>query len=171
MIIFVDVQDVLDIESDEQISVDGDILGARFISQIGEVDQESEKCFPERRKDAQYRQIRIIFFEYDFLIRQFLIEIFADPKIQVIDILLDAIDILLGQLILEDLQELLVVYVLRDILIHGSDEFLVGEHDAVGNLFPGQISEKLDDFLILDIEPDVFGIDILQNRREEGLIE
>ena len=47
LIIFVDIQNVLDIESDEKFGIDGDVLLIGLIPQIREINQESEEGLPD----------------------------------------------------------------------------------------------------------------------------
>ena len=69
LIIFIDIQDILDVESDKKFGINVDILFARFIPQIREINQESEERFPDSGKDSYDHQIRIIVFEKDFMFR------------------------------------------------------------------------------------------------------
>gem|GEM_PF-6606989 len=171
LIIFIDIQDILDVESDKKFGINGDILLARFVSQIGEINKESEERFSDSGKDSYDHQIRIIVFQKYLMLCQRSTKFLADPKIQVIDILFDAIDILLGQLLFECFDEFFMLQVFRDILIDGFDEFAIRCFHHSRNLLSYESFEEFDDFLVLDVQSDVFGVDVLQNRCEEGLIK
>lgn len=171
LIIVVDIQDVLDVEPDKELRIDAAVLLVRLVLQIGEVDQESEERFPDGGEDAEDDQIRIIFFEDDLIVGYRSGESLADPEIQVVDILFDMIDILFGELFFERLQKLLMLQVPGDILIDGFDELAVRDLHHPGDLLSYESFEELDDLLVLDVEPDILGVDVLQDSREEGLVE
>ena len=81
------------------------------------------------------------------------------------------INILLGKLLFERFDEIFMFQVFSDILIDGFNELIVRRFHHLGNLLSYESFEEFDDFLVFDVEPYIFGVDILQNRCEECFVE
>jgi hypothetical protein len=109
----------------KKIGIYSDILHARLISQIAKVDKKSRKSFPDSRKDTQDNQIRIVFLKKDFVFCYCLKEFFTDPKIQVINILFDMINILLSESFFEYFEKVLMLQIIGNIFVDGFDKLLV----------------------------------------------
>ncbi len=101
IIIFVNIQDIFDIKFYQDVGIYGIVFCICFVSEIAKVNKESGECFSDCRKNSQNHKVRIIFFEKDSIVIYGSKKFFADPKIQIIDILFYMIDILFSKSVLE----------------------------------------------------------------------
>ena len=93
------------------------------------------------------------------------------PKIQVIDIFFKVIDILFCQWLLYDLEEMFIGEKLIYFLICGSYELMVGAFYHMRYFVSYESFEELYEFLVFDVQSDVFGIDVLENGSQCTIIE
>jgi len=116
--------------------------------------------------------VRIIFFEIDISLEKRFIKRLSHPEIKVVDAFFEMVDVVVGQIFLYCLEEFLIVCEQGSYSsVDAFSYFVFLFFYQCGYLFAEHFSKDIEDILIFDEDPHVFGIDILEYRRYEILIE